>query len=169
MTSAGDDRRRFIEEIDTGLQDVAAGRTMSTQELKRWFKRKRGLNLCWVPFRAQKSSAQGASPSPREGASCSDSSLAATAGGRARGRALPEERPKRHFTPRGRNRAWSIETTTLAPPFRRGSRYRVENARVPKGRRRPEHVPLQLTRLTPALWSLVRPDSVRRPEKASNS
>jgi predicted transcriptional regulator len=44
-TSVEDERRRFIQEIEAGLEDAAAGRVMSTQELKDWFKRKRGLHL----------------------------------------------------------------------------------------------------------------------------
>ena len=44
-TSVEDERRRFVKEIEAGLEDAAAGRVMSTQELKDWFKRKRGLQL----------------------------------------------------------------------------------------------------------------------------
>jgi predicted transcriptional regulator len=43
--SVDDERRRFVQEIEAGLEDAAAGRVMSTQELKDWFKRKRGLQL----------------------------------------------------------------------------------------------------------------------------
>lgn len=43
--SVEDERRLFIEDIEKGLQDVDTGRVMSTEELKDWFRRERGLRL----------------------------------------------------------------------------------------------------------------------------
>ena len=44
-TSIEDERRRFVQEIEAGLEDAEAGKVMSTQELKEWFKCERGLRL----------------------------------------------------------------------------------------------------------------------------